>query len=351
MKLRTQLLWLCLVPLVFPTFGTIGIVVHSTGTSRLQLPPEVWIILLLPVGCSILASVAVAVGFRRLDQAFTGLRTAHRRIASGDLEFPLVISGDTEVQELVESLTEMRRQLKTEKERKALLLMGLSHDFRTPIGLIKGYVEALQDEVGLGLDQEARKKFLSIIRQKTGQMERLVDRWLYLVRLEMGELEITFRNVRIGPFLTGLWQRFAEDASIGGHRFRYRVSLAEDLEVRMDVDLIERALENLFANSCKFSPSGGLITWEARLERKQILLVLEDQGPGLEPSEIPFLWEPFFRGKEHSGKQGFGLGLSIVRRILEGHGFQVRAENRTDGQGARFSIAVNLGEDVGSYFR
>ena len=258
--------------------------------------------------------------FARFDRAIAGLARATRTIAQGDLETPAVISGNREVSILGKALESMRIQLKNARDRKSFLLMGLSHDFRTPITAIRGYIEALQDGMALSPGEEA--SFLGIMHQKTLLLEGMVSRWLDLVRLETGERYLAFTEAPIAPYFRKLAQQLAMDARIANRQFEADIAVTDTAVCPLDTELLGRSFENLFYNAVRATRPGGRIGLRVRPVPSGVEIDFWDDGTGVPDDERALIWEPFFRGKGVES-QGNGLGLAVVKSIVESHQWEI----------------------------
>jgi signal transduction histidine kinase len=258
--------------------------------------------------------------FARFDRAIAGLARATRTIALGDLETPAVISGNREVSILGKALETMRIQLKDARDRKSFLLMGLSHDFRTPITAIRGYIEALQDGMALSAEEEA--SFLGIMHQKTLLLEGMVSRWLDLVRLETGERYLAFAEAPIAAYFRTLSQQLAMDARIANRQFESDIRIADAAVCPIDSELLGRCFENLFYNAVRATSPGGRIGLRVRPIKNSVEIDFWDDGTGVPDDERALIWEPFFRGKGVES-QGNGLGLAVVKSIMESHKWEI----------------------------
>ena len=335
MSLRNLILALLGLPLFIPVVYTL-VLGQSSGiieAPQLGSIPREFIPSIL-FGAPILLLVLM---FRRFDHSLRQLVKETGRLAQGNLGTPIQVRGSAELNTLAKALEEMRKSLNQDKERKAFLLMGLSHDFRTPLGLIKGYTEAVEDELG-GSNPECTK-YLGIISNKVEQLERMVSRWIELVRLETGDRVATFESVPLSAWLTPLWQRFAADAELLGRSFRGELVLDPKLCLSLDTDLMERVLENLLGNGLKYSPPGGTLRWSVHQEDHAVVFDLEDDGPGIPEAERHLIWEPFYRGKDQA-RAGWGLGLSVVKSIVGAHGFRIELAPTDSGTGTRFQITA-----------
>jgi signal transduction histidine kinase len=274
---------------------------------------------------------------RSLNRSIRSLEGATRRVADGDLDFVLPVKGNDEIASLTRSFDSMRKALKEEYARRSRFIMGVSHDLRTPLALIQGYVEAIND--GLASEPEAQKKYLSIILDKTRNLEGMVGELIEFVRMETGEWRMTHRDVPIRAFLTDIAKRFAEDALILHHQFRWSVDLPDGLAVRMDAGLFTRALENLVGNAIRYTTEQGTIELGARTDGADILLSISDSGIGIPRDDLPRIFDPFYRGTNSRREQGFGLGLTTVRSIIESHGWRITVSSEV-GAGTVFSIRM-----------
>ena len=248
--------------------------------------------------------------------------------------------GDDEVSSLTRSFERMRTALKEEFARRARFIMGVSHDLRTPLALIQGYVEAVTD--GLADDPETRRKYLAIVRDKTRALDAMVTDLIEFARMDTGEWKTTHRPVRIAPFLRPIAQRYVEDAAVLHRSFRHAIELPDDLEVPMDEALTGRALENLIGNAIRYTGEGGSIELRATLDGGVPVISLRDTGIGIPAEDLPRIFDPFYRGTNSRREQGFGLGLATVKSIVEGHGWTIDVSSEV-GCGTTFRIVMGKG--------
>jgi len=219
--------------------------------------------------------------------------------------------------------------------------MGVSHDLRTPLTLIQGYVEAIAD--GYAGEPETQKKYLSIILNKTQNLEGMVGDLIEFVRMETGQWRMTHREIPARQFLMDLARRFAEDALILKRDFGWSIDLPDDARIRMDASLFTRALENLVGNAIRYTEERGKVALEARMEDGQILLSLSDTGIGIPQEELPRIYDPFYRGTNSRREQGFGLGLTTVKSIIESHGWSILVNSQV-GVGTTFAIRIPVAD-------
>jgi signal transduction histidine kinase len=216
------------------------------------------------------------------------------------------------------------------------LLADVSHELMTPLTAMRGYVETL----GMGeleLDEETRARYLAIITEETHRLERIIGDLLDLARLEGGGGTMRREPVDV----TSLFDRVA---SRHERELRERgVTLVRDVEARAaqvtgDPDRLEQALQNLAANALRHTPDGGRITLSAAAADEGVRLRVRDSGPGIAPEHLPLIFDRFYKvDAARKAAGGSGLGLSIVKAIVERHGGTIVAFN---DQGAVFEIVL-----------
>jgi signal transduction histidine kinase len=199
--------------------------------------------------------------------------------------------------------------------------MGISHDLKTPLALVKGYAEALEEEIGdVGPNASS---YLGIIKSKADQLEDMIEDLIDFERVDTGEWSQGLASVDLAPFLRVLSKRIAADAALLGRRVHSEIALPEPGFVRMDERLVTRAFENLVNNALRYTSSGGRIEITARAEGGSYIVSVIDNGPGISPQDLPHIFEPFYRGSSSRREPGMGLGLSIVKTVVESHGWAI----------------------------
>jgi signal transduction histidine kinase len=276
---------------------------------------------------------------RSVNRSIVTLEGATRRVAEGDYDFELPVKGSDEISSLTRSFDRMRKALKEEYARRARFIMGVSHDLKTPLALIQGYVEAITD--GFAGDPEVQKRYLSIIHDKTQTLEGMIEDLIGFVKMETGEWRMTFRHVSVKEFLTGIAKRYSEDALILKRDFRFAIDLADGLQISIDEGLVNRALENLIGNAIRYTAEGGTIEMTAWAEGGEVVLSISDSGIGIPQKDITRIYDPFYRGTNSRREQGFGLGLTTVKSIIEGHGWNIGVVSIV-GEGSTFTIRIPL---------
>ncbi|MGB8212429.1 MAG: HAMP domain-containing sensor histidine kinase [Anaerolineales bacterium] len=248
-----------------------------------------------------------------------------------------------EISRLNNELVSMQRELARKNAELARLnelknqFLGMAaHDLRNPLQGILSYSDFLLDELAGELSAE-HKEFLTAIRDQSQFMARLVNDLLDVAAIESGKLQLDLSPTD----LVHLTQ-----ANLSRNRMiSARKAIALDLEAApipallLDAAKIEQVLDNLVTNAIKFSPPGSRVQISLRAAETEILLSVKDEGPGIPPDELETLFKPFQRTsvKSSGGEKSTGLGLVIVKRIVEGHGGRIRVESQV-GAGSTFSV-------------
>jgi PAS domain S-box-containing protein len=219
------------------------------------------------------------------------------------------------------------------------LISTVSHELRTPLTTLRGFVELL---LARDFPPEKERQFLGIVDQETMRLTRLIDDFLDIQRIESGRQEYRFESLDVLALLRDMAELFQKS----DHKHTIRVDAPAGLPlVQMDGERIRQVLENLISNALKFSPAGGEILLRAGAEGNEIEISVTDPGIGIPAEEIPRIFQKFYR-VERPGMPRFpgtGLGLAMVREIVQKHGGRVWAESEP-GRGSTFHFTLPVEE-------
>jgi len=215
----------------------------------------------------------------------------------------------------------------------------ISHELRTPLGFIKGYVTTLLRE-DIQWEESRRQEFLRIIDDEADRLRELIDNLLDSSRLESGTLSMTLEPTRLPPIIRDVVKRVQ-----GAHPdMQIAVDIPEEKFpiLRLDSTRIAQVLDNFLNNARKYAPESHV---EVRIRRQErnILVEVEDQGPGIAPEHLSHLFERFYRVTNDQSIRGTGLGLYISRKIVEAHGGEVGVESEL-GKGTRFYFTLPIAD-------
>ncbi|MFO7576860.1 MAG: ATP-binding protein [Pelovirga sp.] len=216
---------------------------------------------------------------------------------------------------------------------------NVSHELKTPVTAIKGFVETLQE--GAIHDPDSANRFLGIIVRQADRLDAIIDDLLTLARIEQGsdQGELPLADLPLRPVLEAAVQACALLAA--DKQVAVELACPADLGARINAPLLEQAVVNLLTNAIKYSPAGGRVAVTATQEENRLVLKVEDWGCGIAAEHLPRLFERFYRAdKARSRKQGgTGLGLAIVKHIVQAHAGDVTVHS-TPGSGSTFSISI-----------
>lgn len=218
---------------------------------------------------------------------------------------------------------------------------NVSHELKTPVALMQGYTEALLD--GLARNEEEERELVQIIHEETLRMGRLVQDLLDFSRLEAGRLKLYRRPTSLEELVARLKRRF--DPVFREREIRFRYEIEAKGSFCLDPDRFEQILTNLVDNALRYTPYGGEIAVRAREEEEVLWFDVSDTGVGIEPEDLPYVFERFYKGDKsrRRGEGGSGLGLAIVKRLVEAHGGRIWVES-TLGKGTTFCMRFPLAE-------
>jgi len=218
---------------------------------------------------------------------------------------------------------------------------NVSHEIKTPVTAIKGFVETLRD--GAVTNPEDAERFLKIIEKHVDRLEAIIKDLLNLSKIEQeSEKEgIALAESRISKIL----QRALQVCHMGAadKEINIEITCADSIVAKIDPSLIEQAVVNLLDNAIKYSDVGGIVRVEAAQEEGEVIIALQDQGCGIDKKHLPRLFERFYRVDKARSRQlgGTGLGLAIVKHIVQAHGGKVSVES-TLGKGSTFTIHLPI---------
>ncbi len=240
-----------------------------------------------------------------------------------------------------EKIAEQVKKLKETDNLRRELIANVSHDLRTPIASMQGYIETLLVKEGRLTDEE-RKRYLETVAKHGKRLGNLITELFELSKLNSSETEPLREPFSLAELVQDVSQKFRIIAE--RKKIELRTEFPEQMPfVSADIGLMERVIENLLDNAQRFTPEGGSITVKLIPVDESVEVRVEDTGAGIAEEEMPFIFDRFYRahGSENSVKDGAGLGLAIVKRILELHKSSIEVESTT-GLGTVFSFRLPL---------
>mgnify|MGYP002854264468 CR=1 FL=1 len=268
------------------------------------------------------------------------LQKATRAIRDGNLDYEMEIDdlGRDEIGELCEDFNEMRLRLKASQEEKIQadrenreMISNISHDLKTPITAIKGYVEGIQD--GVASSPEMLDKYVRTIYNKANDMDRLIDELTFYSKIDTNRVPYTFVRLKAREYFDDCSQEIGLDLDAQGIYVVYRNYVDEGVEIIADVEQLKRVINNIISNSVKYMDKDTKIIWFTVSDAGDFVQVdIRDNGQGVEAKDLTKIFERFYRtdASRNSSKGGSGIGLSIVKKIIEDHGGRIWATGAKD---------------------
>lgn len=287
----------------------------------------------------ILISVALVVGlwvYRSIAVPLVKLKKATQNIKEGNLDFVLDVEGKDEFSELCQDFEEMRRRLKESTEEKSLiekenreLISNISHDLKTPITAVKGYVEGIMD--GVADTPEKMDRYVRTIYNKTNEMDHLINELTFYSKIDTNRIPYTFSKLNVEDYFEDCSEEVGLELETRGIELVYANYVEKDVMVIADGEQIRRVIHNIISNAIKYMDKPkGIIQIRIKDVGDFIQIEIEDNGKGIGPKDLPYIFDRFYRTdvSRNSFKGGSGIGLSIVKKILEDHGGKVWATSR-----------------------
>ena len=270
------------------------------------------------------------------------LSTAAARVADGAFRQPddLPYDRSDEIGELSRSFRQMTRRLAELDRLKAEFMSVASHELKTPISVIRGYTELLEEE----LEQELTARqadLMAAIAEQADVMTRLISRLLDIGRLEAGTYRMQPEEMHVTDLLNGLVSTFDVLARDRGIRFVTEVEETAPDTIRADPDMLRsEVLGNLVSNALRFTPEDGEVRVRVRREGDRAVFEVSDTGPGIPEDQRPYIFEKYYEGGR-TQSMGSGLGLAVAKAAIEAHGGGIELAPRGD-QGATFHVFLPL---------
>ena len=282
--------------------------------------------------------------FKPMEKVKLGLD----EVAKGNYDIKVEYDKPNDLGLLIASFNEMTKKLyESEKiqaeydENRNALIANISHDLKTPITAIQGYIEALLE--GTVTHEENRNKYLRTIHHNTVYVNKLIDDLFLFSKLDMQKLELRYEDVQIRAFMNDLMEEYRFDLAEKKIRFNYIVRLEHDCRVNLDGKRFHQAFNNIISNAIRHGPENDLsIQVELYEQDSFICISVKDNGPGIPEDKLPFIFDRFYRVDTERPKefQSTGLGLAIAKELIEAHGGKIAVSSVTGD--TRFTIMLPI---------
>lgn len=297
----------------------------------------IWICLLVSL---LIAFILIYIFTRQLINPLKQMNTAANDIANGDFQKRVPIDTEDEVGQLAHSFNNMAGELNKLEELRKSFIANISHDFRSPLTSVKGFISAILDGT---IPKESQDHYLEIVLDETERLSKLTANILDLTSMEAGEMKLDKSvfdiHIAIKKIIKGLEQRILEK------EIEIELVMEEkQILVYADLEKIQRVIYNIVDNAIKFiEPKGQIKIETSILHHHKVQIKIEDNGPGIPAEDLKYIWDRFHKADRSRGKhkKGTGLGLSIVKQIIKYHEEKIEV-NSEEGEGTQFTFTLPI---------
>ena len=294
--------------------------------------------------------------YQSIVQPLEKLKKAALNIKNGNLDFNVIADTEDEIGEVCTAFEDMRVKLKNqievsmqyEKDNKELI-SNISHDLKTPITAIKGYVEGIRD--GVADTPEKMDRYIRTIYNKATDMDKLIDELFLYSKLDSNSMNYSFAKLNLKDYFEDCADEISMDLESRGITFDFRNYVSEDTIIIADPEQLKRVINNIVGNSVKYMAARpGRIGIHILNEPEFVQVEIRDNGKGIAKKELPHIFERCYRtdASRNSSKGGRGLGLSIAKKIIEEHGGKIWA-NSVEGEGTTISFVLRKYKECVTY--
>jgi len=301
----------------------------------------------------VVKEILQALFFKRLSRRFIEplikLKTGFDKIAEGDYSTRVELAFHGDMRKLFHSFNDMASKLEENEklklqyeENRKVLIANISHDLKTPITTVQGYLEVLDE--GVVLDPEKLKKYIHVMQNNTEYMNRLIDDLFLFSKLDIDQVQFEFIDVEAKPFLNDMMEEFHLTLTDVGIQFEYIDDINDNICIHADGKRLHRAIRNIIENFMKYGYGEyAKFSVAAYSDADHLTLRFRDNGPGIPADKLENIFDRFFRVDDERTKdlKSTGLGLAITKELITAHKGFISAENHPEG-GAVFEIKLPL---------
>lgn len=347
MRLRTRLIIAFMVVMLMPTIVT-NLLILLLPAATFASAQDMYLMIV-----SITTAVLVIWIYRAISIPLTKLQEAARNIKEGNLDFEVKAEQDDEFGQLFQDFEEMRKRLKSNAEEKIAfdrenkeLISNISHDLKTPITAIKGYVEGIMD--GVADTPEKMDRYIRTIYNKANEMDLLINELTLYSKIDTNRIPYNFTVISAKQYFQDCAEDLYMELEAKNAVFEYKNLLEEDCNVIVDPEQLRRVISNIVSNSLKYSDKSiTKIAMNVKDVGDFIQVELADNGKGIAAKDLSYVFDRFYRAdaSRNSSKRGSGIGLAIVKKIVEEHGGKIWATSE-EGIGTTMYFVIRKYQEV-----
>lgn len=332
MRLKTKLVIAFMTVMILPTIFT-TVALYAFVPREVDEFRQLYLIIVF-----LTAALLIYWIYRTVSLPLAKLQLAARNIKEGNLDFEIESDADDEIGQLCRDFEAMRLRLKANAEEKIAydregkeLISNISHDLKTPITAIKGYVEGIMD--GVADTPEKMDRYIKTIYNKANDMDLLINELTLYSKIDTNRIPYNFTTISAKQYFRDCGEDLSLELGAKGVEFTYTNYVEKDSKVIVDPEQLRRVINNIVTNSLKYTDkSTAKISMVLKDVGDYIQVELGDNGKGIAPKDLPFIFDRLYRAdaSRNSSKGGSGIGLSIVKKIVEEHGGKIWAASEEE---------------------
>ena len=329
---------------VFLTFLTLAIfiiLVFEFGDWEILFPPDlrprapIWTMVFVAIGSLFIGLLVSAVISNRFLEPVNELKKMTSKVAKGDFTVQMEDIPDNELGEFIQDFNTMITELRKNEMLKNDFVSNVSHEFKTPLSIIEGYVTLLQDP---SLDEENRQKYTQIVIDATKKLNTLTNNILKISKLDNRKISVVNDEFYLDEQIREAILFFEEEWSNKNIEFDIDLDV---VNIRSDKNLLVNVWQNLINNAIKFSPKNSTIFISLKKENDYAKVIIKDQGSGINKEDIPYIFDKFFQSDKSHKSEGNGLGLTLVKEIVDLLNGKIEVDSKID-IGTSFIISLPM---------
>ena len=329
MKLRTKLIVAFMSVMILPMIF-LNVVMHTFASREVGELQQLYMIVVF-----ITTTLLIYWIYRSVSVPLAKLQKAARNIKEGNLDFEIRQESDDEIGQLCQDFEEMRIRLKENAEEKVQddrenkeLISNISHDLKTPITAIKGYVEGIMD--GVADTPEKMDRYIKTVYNKANDMNVLINELSLYSKIDSNIIPYNFEKININSYFKDCVDEIGADLEQRGMMFSYRNYCAANVMVTADPEQLKRVINNIINNACKYNNKAkGKVGITLTEYDRKVQVAIKDNGIGISKEDLPHIFRRTYRADmSRNSAGGSGLGLSICKKIIEEHGGEIWAESK-----------------------
>ena len=291
-------------------------------------------------GISMLMALMLVYLFSRfMVKDLRKINTAAKSLSKGDFTTRVQLKSKNEIGQLADAFNNMAEELQKLEGLRISFVANVSHELRTPLTSIQGFVQGILDGA---INKEEQDTYLNTVLDETKRLNLLISDLLELSKIESGKFPLNNRIFDINELIRRCLITFEQ--RIENKKLDVQVVMGDErLYANADPDRIAQVITNLIDNAVKFSKQGGTLVLRSQAHEDKIYVSVKDTGEGIPEKDLPFIFERFYKVDKSRGRkqQGTGIGLSIVKKIIDQHGQKIWVESKT-GEGSVFTFSLKL---------